>query len=215
MNLQNLIDFGQIRNIDIFAGVSVPEPLQADTVKSAIMVRCGLLTPVYPEPDIMQSAITHWFNTKQWTFTHLINVIKADYSPIENYDRYENWTDDHTGTQKNAGTQKNIGENGEEHTGDDITENTVSAYNADSYQPDNKQTLNHGENIKFSNNDTRTDDFTRTDALQDKHDAHIHGNIGTMTNQTMIQQELDLLRHFDIYTYIAKLFEEDFCLMVY
>ena len=42
-----------------------------------------------------------------------------------------------------------------------------------------------------------------------------HGNIGVTTNQQLINQELELLRHFDIYGYIAELFEEENMLMIY
>lgn len=235
MNLQNLIDYGQYSDIDIFSGVQVPAPLSADTTKSAIMVRCGLLTPVYSEPETMRDMIKHWFITKQWTFEHLIHVIQAEYSPIENYDRYEDWEESHTGTQKNAGTgnETNSGTdthtiNGgytDTHSGTDTTENTVSAYNASTYQADTKQELKHGEALKNTHNETdalqhghqvnRTDNNTRTDDLKDKHTAHLHGNIGVTTNQQMINEELELLRHFDIYSYIAKLFEEDMMLMIY
>lgn len=235
MNLQNLIDYGKYADIDIFSGVSVPDPLQTETTKSAIMIRCGLLTPVYPEPEIMQSAITHWFNTHQWTFEHLINVIRAKYSPIENYERTEEWTDKHTGTvenegsgsDKHSGSDERItsGQYQDSHSGTDTEENTVSAYNSDNYQPDTKRTSTAGQKLNNTHSDTdkfthgeqinRSDNNLRTDNLQDEHNARIHGNIGVTTNQQMIEQELELLRHFDIYTYIAKLFEEEFCLMIY
>lgn len=211
MNLQNLIDYGKIENLDIFSGVSVPDPLDADTVKSAIMIRCGLLTPVYSEPEVMRAAITYWFTSKQWTLRHLINVIQAEYSPIENYDRHEEWTEAHTGTQKNAGSSSNTGT--QKNAGSSNTENTVSAYNSSNYQPDNNEEMKHEDTR--TDNLKRTDDFTRTDNLNDKHTGHLHGNIGVTTNQDMINQELELLRHFDIYSYIAKLFEEDLCLMIY
>ena len=85
MNLQNLIDYCRDLGLpDPLSGVSVPAPLNSDTMKSAIMVRCGLQTPLYGDPATFTNFTTHWFNTHQWTFEHLINVIQAEYSPIEN-----------------------------------------------------------------------------------------------------------------------------------
>ena len=52
MNLQNLVNFCHGHGLpDPFSGATVPAPLNLDSVKSAIMIRCGLLTPVYPEPE--------------------------------------------------------------------------------------------------------------------------------------------------------------------
>lgn len=199
MNLQNLIDYAKIEGYDLLDGVNVPPPLNAETVKSAIMIRCGLLTPVFSEPALMREYIKHFFITKQWTINHLIKIIQAEYSPIENYDRMEDWTDTHDGTRN------------EDRSGKDTslrdTENTVSAYNSGSYQPDSK--TEEEENNNFTN--------TAAEKTKDKNirTGRAHGNIGVTTNQQMINEELELLRHFDIYSYIAKLFEEELMLLIY
>ena len=85
MNLQNQLDYLP----SLLDGVVVPAPLSADYVKSQIMLECGLLTPLYSEPYLMKMAIAQWFKTHEWTFAHLVKVIQAEYSPIENVDRYD------------------------------------------------------------------------------------------------------------------------------
>lgn len=85
MNLQNQLDFLPT----LLDGVIVPAPLNADLVKGQIMMECGLLTPLYSEPYMMKNAISHWFATHAWTFDHLVKIIQAEYSPIENVDRYD------------------------------------------------------------------------------------------------------------------------------
>lgn len=243
MNLQNLLDFSKFNNIDIFVGVSVPAPLDSETVKSAIMVRCGLLMPIYSEPELFRDTVSHWFTVKQWTFEHLINIIKAEYSPIENFDRYEEYTEVKTGnenekkngsfTDKNSGSDKEStnGTYKDTHGGSDTEtiENTVSAYNSNSYQPDTKTTNNTNFNKTLSNTheDERTTTYgkqtankhedarTLENAENMSHSGHLHGNIGVTTNQQMIEQELELLKHFDIYGFIASEFEKDNMLMIY
>ena len=85
MNLQNLVDYCEEMGLPSpFAGAHVPAPLNVETCINAIMVRCGLLTPCYNDPDTFRNITTIWFERKQWTFEHLINVIQAEYSPIEN-----------------------------------------------------------------------------------------------------------------------------------
>lgn len=223
MNLQNLIDYGQAFDIDVLSGVNVPAPLSVDTMKSAIMIRCGLLTPVYGEPQLFRDMVAHWFTVKQWTIEHLIKVVQAEYSPIENYDRYEEWDETHKGTVKDNGKStdqhKRNGNSTDVNSGADMVENTVSAYNSSSYQPDTKRVDTAGKTLKNTHSDTedieRANENTNARDLADTHKGHLHGNIGVTTNQQMIEQELELLRHFDIYGYIAERFEEDNMLMIY
>ncbi len=240
MNLQNLIEAGEHEGIDIFSGVTVPEPLDAETVKSAIMVRSGLMTPLYKEPRVFQSLVTHWFITKQWTIEHLIKVIQSEYSPIENYNRHEDskitlsgsdtLTKEGGNQQTHSGTdtEAHSGTDTDTHSGTDTTTQSISAENVSTWSNDNKSDLTHGESISTTHGESigTTHGHTITDTYQDRADtteygkidtreSDIHGNIGVTTNQQMIEQELELLRHFDIYGYIAELFENDNMLLIY
>lgn len=284
MNFQNQADYlKQLNNEDILTGVFVPAPLHEETLKSQIMLRCGLLEPVYSEPEIMQAAIVQFFTREQWNITHLINIILAEYSPIENTDRYSEHTNNSSGSKNitgsgtethsgkderdirhggkdehdttNSGTdQRTIANSGtdttsETHSGTDTTTNTVSAYNSSAYQPDSKSDFSHGESISGSTvhglhtNDslqhglkvdddlkyghTIDDDLTHgheisrgstsaeTTSGQDTYTEHTHGNIGVTTNQELIEQELQLLRHFDVYDWIAAKLENELFIQVY
>ena len=241
MNLQNLVDYCEEMGLPSpFAGATVPAPLNIDTCISAIMVRCGLLTPCYNDPDTFRNITRIWFERKQWTFEHLINVIQSKYSPIENVfeDRTETTEYGHnstrTGSHKDTEAGKDtISTSGTDqrdisNTGTDTTENTLSAFNSNVYQPDNKSELTHGLSVD--------DDLTygkQTDTTYGHNVDHVynnlkdqeggkdilsvnrHGNIGVTTNQQMINEELELLRHFDIYGYIADIFENENMLMIY
>lgn len=240
MNLQNLIEAGEIEGIDIFDGVSVPSPLDAETVKSAIMVRSGLMTPLYKEPRVFQALVTHWFIAKQWTIQHLINIIEAEYNPIENYNRIEDSSDTLSGsdvlrmaggnqeTHSGTDTETHSGTDTDRHSGTDTTTNSISAENESGWSNDTKADQLHGESIATEHGHTINDTHghTITDQYQNRSDtteygkintrnSNIHGNIGVITNQQMIEQELELLRHFDIYGYIAELFENDNMLLIY
>ena len=289
MNLQNLVDYCEEMGLPSpFAGASVPAPLNVDTCISAIMVRCGLLTPCYNDPDTFRNITTIWFERKQWTFEHLINVIQAEYSPIENVfeDRTETTEYGHnstrTGSHKdteagkdtisNSGTDT-VAESGTEtvaasgtdtvtasgtderditNSGTDTTENTISAFNSGTYQPDNKSELTHGlsvdDDITYGKSEDttygRSDETTFGKSVDTTHGHqqdttyghnvdHVynnlkdqeggkdtltikrHGNVGTISTSQLITGELELLRHFDIYGYIADLFENDNMLMIY
>lgn len=160
MTFQNLIDYCQWQNIDIFADCSVPAPFDISLVKDNIMRRCGLLTPVYGEPEVFKALTKMWFDSNQWNFEHLAKVFNASYSPIENVYESDHWTEKNTGTDKRAlggsDTDTLSGEDtfthGEKHTlsGSDTTtngvstEHQVSAYNSAAYQADSKD-INSGD----------------------------------------------------------------------
>ena len=173
MNFQNQIDWLQLKNEDMLEGVIVPDPLETETLKSQIVFRCGLLIPAYSEPEIQKTAITQFFRREQWNIQHLINIILAEYSPIENTDRYSEHTTEeegggsstHSGTDQRqinnsgmdqrdiqtSGTdQRDIQEGGTDQR--DIQEGgtttdtkEISAYNTAGYQADNKDTVAHGK----------------------------------------------------------------------
>lgn len=164
MNFQNQIDWLRLHsNEDMLEGVVVPDPLETETLKSQIVFRCGLLIPAYSEPEIQKTAITQFFRREQWNIQHLINIILAEYSPIENTDRYSEHTTEeegggsstHSGTDQrqinNSGTdQRDIQLSGTDNR--DIQEGgtttdtkEISAYNTNGYQADNKETVGHGK----------------------------------------------------------------------
>ena len=168
MTLQNIVDFAQANGVDLFENCSTPEPIDINLVKDYIMLRCGLLEPVYPEPDIFKIQTRMWFSKMQWEFDHLVKILLADYNIIDNVDEWDWWKEEHSGTDKRSlgGTESLSGSDtfthGETHTlsgtdtteydtqnvhtGDDTdtdttgTEHKVSAYNTSGYQADSQDT---------------------------------------------------------------------------
>lgn len=257
MNLQNLVDY--CRDFDLpdpFSGATVPAPLNLDAVKSAIMIRCGLLTPVFTDPTTFTNVVTQWFFQKQWTFEHIINIIESEYSPIENVfeDRTETTEFGHTNTKTGGFKDTNGGkdtialsgsdtveESGTDerdisNSGTDTTTNTISAFNSSTYQPDNKSETSHGhaidDDITYGKETETTygkqSDTTHGHTLERVYNSEKdteggkdiltikrHGNVGTISANALISEEVKLLRHFDAYGFIAELFEKDNMIMIY
>lgn len=245
LTLTQLYDLATSENIDMFEGLILPagSPLDRDTVINSILMHCGLNYPNFADPKIMKSAITVWSAQNQYTFEHVAKIYEAEYSPIENYDRYEDMNtnrdrtmDDDT-TSNNEKTETITGGNTvtndltEAHSGKDSTvdENKTSAYDDSNYQPDNKSTsdLTHGE--KITNTGTVTTDTSSTkrdssivtnnkDVIENEkttQNNHIRGNIGVVTATAMQEAEYDFLGKFNPYKFIAGLFENDLTLFVY
>ena len=233
LTLTQLSDLAKIQNIDLFEGLTLPEgsPLDRDVIINSILMRCGLNFPNFADPYVMSSAIAVWSAKNQYTFEHVAKIYLADYSPIENYDRYEDMQTNRD--RKMDDTTKNTGSKTEgvtstrttSHTGTDTTtvDETTSAYNATTYQPSDKttSTLQHGESVTDGGNSTKTTTNTLTndkDVTENEkttQNNHIRGNIGVMTATAMQEAEYELLGKFNPYDFIAGLFENDLTLFVY
>lgn len=204
MTLQNLIDYYQWQNIDLWAGCTVPSPFNINIVIDTIMSRCGLLTPIYGDPDVFKELTYMWFLKNQWNFEHLAKVYNASYSPIENVYESDHWTEGHTGTDKRAlsGTDtdtlsgKDIdtlsGSDSNQASGSDglqhglTTEHTVSAYNSGTYQADSKDASSGTDTTTFGKKDTMTYgkkdtmEYGKKDTMEyGKKDDFTHGHIVT------------------------------------
>ena len=164
-NLQNLMDYCKHIDVDIFEGCTVPEPLERDQVINNIMLRCGLLTPVYSEPSTFKMMTKMWFDSNQWNFQHLINIMLAEYSPIENVYEQDHWIEGHSGTDKTK------------HGGDD------KYSHGETHTLSGQDTLGHGEIHTLSGTDTLTHGETHT--LSGK-DTLTHGETHTLSGSDSV-----------------------------
>lgn len=244
MNLINLIDLCKVYNLpDPLSGILLPAPLDAEACRSAILIRCGMLEPIYYEPEVFTQIFASWFAIRDWNFKHLLAVIQAEYSPIENTDRYSEHetvkdggdTTRHSGIDTNtAGGKTETAKNGtdtETRTPNTTETRTdeISAENTAAYQADSKHTTTETgtETVRTDHGTTETTNHGKTETYQhghveentydgtEKYVEHTHGNIGVTSNVTLINEELDLIRRFNVYEWIAERIEEDFFVQVY
>lgn len=228
MNLINLIDLCKVYNLpDPLSGIKLPAPLDADACRSAILIRCGMLEPVYYEPEVFTQIFASWFAMRDWNFKHLLAIVQAEYSPIENTDRY---------SEK---TTKRTGKDGTTHSGSDVTQmsgtdteirtpnltesrtDEISAENVSTYQSDSKHTTteqgSETKEVDHGKTETTTHGLTENKTYDgnETYSEHTHGNIGVTSNVTLITEELDLIRRFNVYEWIAERIEEEFFVQVY
>lgn len=225
LTLAQLYNLGLADQIDMFSGISLPadSPIDRTVLINTIIEKCGLNIPLYADPIVMKSAITVWSARNQYTFEHIAKILTADYSPIENKDYTEETTygrDLKDNTKGNTKRNENVtARNKTDNTGADITEDTTSAYNSSSYEPDNKSTFTHGSSVisdgssnKNIGMDNNTDKTVKEDTITK---SHQHGNIGVTSNFELQKSEYTLLEEYNPYTFIAGLFENELTLFVY
>lgn len=217
---------------DFFKGIVLPPkliPYSGDVVDE-IMTRCYNLTCAWEEPPFFKQQVHRFFRTHLEEFTRLYETVIAEYNPLENYDRFEDSQDN--GAYENSSgstTSSSYKDNGKStdtyvdtSSGSVDREYTVSADNSPSYQPDRKEgeassnNVNHNGSGGYNNDGTGnvegTADGRGTNVNQ--RTSHIHGNIGVTTSQQMLQQERELVK-FNIFEYIAELFERRLMIRIY
>lgn len=237
ITLTQLYNLGLNVGTDIFDGLILPEnsPIDRETMINAIMEKCGLNIPMYADVNVMHSAINLWSAKNQYTFVHVGKILTAEYSPIENTDKYSSitvererdMTDNTDISNEKTEDGETTSNNTNTHGGRDVTniEQTTSAYNSDSYEPqDHTQntadynstisdaggtSLDKTTTIEGSNNKTIDENESTTTT------EHIHGNIGVTTNTQLQTDEYRLLSDFNPYDFIAGLFENALTLCIY
>lgn len=192
MNLQNQIDYLKGLNLgDMFDGCSVPDGLDMERVRGAIVMRCGLLTPLYLEPEVQRAATQQFFFENQWNFKQIVAVIEADFSPIENV--FEDRIETEVTNREHADTT----------TYGHSTERQVSAENVNFYSPSNNTVESGADGRSGTGKDNRTLTTNR------------HGNIGVTSAQSLIHETLDLAERFNPYKFISDLYEKELILGLY
>lgn len=192
----------QNANNDLFEFLSLPTGLDKQTLTDNILLQGGEFEVLYSDPISLKTSIGIWSDREAATFKRWVDALNIEYAPLENYDRHEDWTD----TLDSDGTSRTTGTNDTSTSG--IVQTDVSAYDSSGYQPKEKVTTSETVDNDTTENNTSTLDNTG------RHIGRVHGNIGTMTSQSMLESELDL-GYWNIYSRITDMFLEEFCIMIY
>lgn len=199
----------------LFDNITLPTGIDKDILLSYIMRNSGDLYPYHQVPEILKRDITFWFASRLFEFTRILKSLRADYSPIENYNRTESIVRDYSNSGQDEETVTLGSTSTTSNTGNDSDETMVSAYNEDSYTNRDKKTTyyNSGTETKGSGSDSNVTKYGMK--RNEKENINAHGNIGVTSNQSMIRQELDIRMEFDIYKIISMEFEREFLVQVY
>ena len=193
---------------DLFDDIMLPAGVERELVVGEIMEHSGDLFPYYQaSPERLKSNISDWFKQRLGDFERIHRALTVDYSPIENYDRYED-------NVETPNIKRDTSGNSNGHTGGNsssTTESKRSAFDSDEYSPDYV-------------NGTTGEDSSHNDSFYESHDtetgerrysSHVHGNIGVMTAMSAIREELALRKGNNIYEIIAHEFERKFLVQLY
>ena len=170
-----------------------------------------------------------WAKSRANAWQRVYSALTAQYTAIENYDRYEDISDtshvdttDNTTDTRQGTTTVNSSDSITFNEGNRATSEKVTGFNSNSFVDKGKTETTHATDTTSGTN-TSTTEATNTNTIgrtggedrTNSRTSHIHGNIGVTTAQKMITEELELRANNDITKFIVEDFKRNFCILVY
>ena len=209
MNLYNVEQFGEVTGKgSLFDDVETPTGIDQKILYDKIMYDNWDLEPYISDFDVLHRFILNWFKTRYQAWEMMNKALSQDYEPLENMNRTETETiSRNRNVDGNVKTSNTISNK----SSDTLTsEQKLSAFDSSTYQPSQMQDDSRTLNEDTSENGTEQ----RTDSEKESitNERNSHGTIGVITNQDMLQKEIDI-RRYDIYSIISKEFTNEFMLL--
>lgn len=192
---------------DILESLVIPQGLNEDILKDNLVLECAELEVLYSDAEFLKIAIGIWSAKQLKYWTRIYNAERAQYNPIENYDRMEQWSDNATGNRVSSATSSSNGTTQNSNT----TLDKVAGYNSE--QLTNRAQSDNGGITQDYNSSTGSGTEDTTTAAT--HSGRVHGNIGVTTSQQMLEQELSIAPKLNTYQVIIQDFKQRFCLLIY
>ena len=207
----------------------IPTGIEGEDVINSILLNTAELEVLYPNPEAFMNFVGIWAKSRANAWQRVYSALTAEYSAIENYDRYEdgsdtshgNSTDNTTDTRQGSTTVKSS-DSITFNEGNRVTSEKVTGFNSNSFADKSKTETTHstdttnGTNVSLTEAENKnTIGRTTEDDRTNSRTSHIHGNIGVTTAQKMITEEIELRTKNDITHFIVEDFKRNFCLLVY
>lgn len=169
-------------------------------MNNLILLRMGVLYPLYNESEMMKFAIDNFFDEYAPIIKQLLDA-NDEYNELNPFDN-TNWKEQYSGTRND---DNKIDTTAEQKVNGAI-EDFISAYDSNGYQQQNKET-----------EDSTTNSSRNVSEDKDRAEAHtlIHtGKEGSENYSKMLEDARDAAK-FDIYDWILNHLERATCLGVY
>ena len=206
---------------DPFIGEDDEDPaLDKDAFLDELLAQTAEMEVIYPQPVIMKNLIGSWSKTQLPVWNELWATTQYEYNPIDNYNRIEEGkdTDTHSGTDTYGNV---LARTGTDTTTDtpDLTQYEAAYDSAASGSDDGlvASTRQGGENvseIEYGSTDTNNGSTIHGHKIVTDHELNVHGNIGTVTTQKMINEQREVVE-FNFYDRMIDDFKKRFCVLVY
>lgn len=228
----------------LFASMTFPETISNADVGAFLLLKLGTLETVFESSSTAKTGFSIWSKALVENWTKMLEVLEAEYSPLENYSMTETMTDDETVTQygktsertdnlthEKTGTETVSPDMTEEETPGELrsTSEGVYGFNSADAVPDsetsvsitgtNTTTTSGTTETEYNTADTDTGTQTTEESGSDTETRNYTltraGNIGVTTSQQMLESEILLRCKWNLYEIIAAAFRREFCVSVW
>lgn len=199
----------------LFDNMVLPEGMNKETVIDAIIQDCMELEVLYTSPYAMKLMIGIWSRREQATFERIYQAEKAEYNPIENYDRHQTDSREtqHSGNDVNSGTASVQSSDTASGSGSNI--HKYAAFDSGTLADQKKDETQTSSTGSQNSTQTAQNTFTHGEKVGETFTSYIHGNIGVTTSQQMLESELELAPKINTINYVVNSFKMRFCILIY
>lgn len=227
-----MIDLLMMYNYDntIFDNLQLPSTINKEDFINNLLLETAELELLYSRPDFLKFAIEAWSTKELSIWEKLDATLHYDYDPISNTNR----TETETITEEKTGKKNIDGSSTDTGTANTTTTNnykrdetatdsrSVSSYDSDilktTEQTNNTIEANNTDTSTNKSNSSGTSTLTQSENSEDTgkvtRESQIHGSIGVITTQSLIEEERRVVQ-FCIDDYIINSFKRKFCILVY
>lgn len=197
-------------------GMFFPDGMDPDAVKATIVQVCAPFEVLVPQPELCKQWLTLFSVRRKYTWKTMWETAQQDYDLLDEMGMEittdGNDTDTRTPDLLHTRTPDltTSGQNG----GSDSTEQQVSAFNSNGYEPRERQTTTLGSTNTVHSTGTEETRETGTDSTA----RTIQRSVKTSGRRRPAGELLEAARkaaEFDAYTYIAEDVKNNFCIRVY
>lgn len=227
----------------LFDNLTLPSGISTQTKEDLInniLIECYELDTMYPDPETTKKMIGIWSRKYLDGWTRALEALAAKYNPIHNFDRYEESTDarvtNNQGATVGNSSSSNISDTSDVSNGSsretsqagNETTNKVMGFDQGKGWADHDKSISSGndtnENVSAAaSNSHGTDSGTintsesRNDSGREDnaHAAHLFGNIGVVTSQSMVRDEWSVRIELNFINMVTDLFKQAFCILIY
>ena len=146
----------------------IPTGIESDDVMNSILLNTAELEVLYPNPESFMNFVGIWAKSRANAWQRVYSALTAQYTAIENYDRYEDISDtSHVGTTDNTTdtrqgfTTVNSTDSITFNEGNRATTESVTGFNSNSFANKSKTETTHATDTTSGTNESTTEAANR------------------------------------------------------
>lgn len=206
--LDRYVRAGMVDDIsDLWELLTLPDGVDRQTFIDSVLYRSFEFPLIYMEPQAVHDQIGLISKQLLKSMSNTWEALTAEYNPLHNFDRFESSEDNRT----TSGTGSSTTTAADKSSGTGQADQLYQGDTATTFNPASRNQSQTGATSSSEGNSTSSTSGTD----DNKHTAHIYGNIGVTTSQEMLISELKLRQKYNFYQLWADEFVRELCVGIY